>query len=293
MRVFCFGIGYSALGSIDLLREMGWHISGTTRNPVKQEKLATKNITSVLFGSERKMDEQGMALLHEATHVLISIPPQGELGDIVFNHYGSLFPKLPNLQWVGYLSSTGVYGDFGGNWVDENTVPKPTNERSILRHKVEQQWLSLATRKVPIHVFRLSGIYGPGRSVVDRLKHENSPIIIKEGHFHNRIHVEDIASVINSSMTRPGAPGTIYNVSDNEPAPSSDVVRYAYELLGKEPPVPITLNAIKDKLPVMVQDFYTDNKRVKGQKIKDDLGVILSYPTYREGLRDCQQKAQP
>lgn len=294
MRVFCFGIGYSALASIDLLREMGWHISGTTRSTVKQEKLASKNIKAVLFGADKKMDEEGIALLQEATHILISIPPQGELGDIVFKEYGHLLPKLPNLQWVGYLSSTGVYGDYDGDWVDEKTKPMPTLERRIQRHKAEQQWLSLAAKKVPIHVFRLSGIYGPGRSVVDSIrKGENIPVIAHDGHYHNRIHIEDIATIVNASMMRPAKPGTIYNVTDDEPTLASDVVRFAYELVGKEPPLAIPFDAIKDKIKGKALDSYIDNKRVRNQKIKDDLDVILSYPTYREGLRDCQQKAQP
>lgn len=291
MRLFCFGIGYSALSTIDLLRGLGWEISGTTRNPIKQEKLASKNIKAVLFDTDRKMNEQGLALLRNASHVLVSIPPQGREGDMVFANYAEHIRKLKDLEWFGYLSSTGVYGDHNGDIVTEKDKPEPANERGKARLKAEEQWLSLQKEsKLPVHIFRLASIYGPGRNVLERIRHEKAPVIKKEGHFFNRIHVADIANVLHASMTRPN-PGSVYNVSDDEPTPSSAVSLFGYQLLGKKAPEPTPFE--KANLSQMGKEFYMSNKRLSNEKIKEELGVLLSMPTYREGLRDCLNKIQP
>lgn len=274
-KLLILGFGYTSSYVADLLMAEGWEVAATFRDERKREWLKSIRIHPVLFDGKHGMKD----LLHEVegvTHVLDSIPPnQGE--DPAYHWLKrSLLEMQP--EWFGYLSTTGVYGDHGGAWVDEHTPPHPQSLRGQVRLKIEKQWLAT---DLPTHIFRIAGIYGPGRSSIIRLKEQRERRIIKPGHYFSRIHVEDLARTIIASMQSPN-PGQIYNVADDEPAPSAEVVEYAAEILGIHPPPAIPFE--QADLPDMTQSFYQDNKRVRNDKMKKQLGVALQYPTYREGL---------
>jgi len=222
------------------------------------------------------------ALPDSTTHLLISAAP-GADGDPVLGALDHMLVMLPHLEWVGYLSTIGVYGNADGAWIDESAPRAPSSERGRRRVIAEDAWLALGARTgVPVQIFRLPGIYGPGRSPLHKVAAGKSRRVIKEGQVFNRAHVEDIAQVVLASIQRPRA-GGIYNVSDEEPAPPQDVITFAAELLGVEPPPEVDF-ATAEMTP-MARSFYSDNKRVGNARIKDELGVMLKYPTYREGLR--------
>ena len=190
--------------------------------------------------------------------------------------------KLSSLEWIGYLSTVGVYGQQEGRWVDETTLPRPNSARTEARVQAEQAWLEFGRETgVPVQIFRLAGIYGPGRSVFDKLKAGTARRIKKDGQVFSRIHVEDIASVLEASIARPHA-GAIYNVADDEPAAPDEVVAYAAKLIGVEPPPEIDF--VEADLTPMARSFYEGSRRIGNQRIKSELGVTLRYPTYREGL---------
>jgi nucleoside-diphosphate-sugar epimerase len=223
-----------------------------------------------------------VAALAGTTHLLHSIPPGAE-GDPVLRHYRSEIARLPTLQWIGYLSTVGVYGNSAGAVVDEKTEPHPNNERTRGRVVAESGWLAFGEEiGRPAQVFRLAGIYGPGRSALDKLKAGTARRIVKPGQVFNRIHVEDIASVLEASIARPRA-GAIYNVADDEPAPPEDVITYGAELLGIEPPPEVPFE--EADLTPMARSFYGDTRRISNALIKSELGVRLAYPNYREGLK--------
>ena len=213
--------------------------------------------------------------------VLVSIPP-GAAGDPVLAAFGETIAAAPHLRWIGYLSTIGVYGDHAGGWVDEATPPRPVSARSRERVAAEEAWASLgrASGKA-VQVFRLAGIYGPGRSALDKLADGTAKRLVKPGQVFNRIHVDDIAAVLAASLDRPRA-GAIYNVTDDEPAAAQDVVAHAAELAGVPPPPEIPFE--EAELTPMARSFYGENKRVRNALIRDELGVRLAYPTYREGL---------
>jgi nucleoside-diphosphate-sugar epimerase len=189
----------------------------------------------------------------------------------------------PRLRWIGYLSTVGVYGDAGGQWVDEDTAPSSVTARARQRIEAEQRWLRLGQdAPFSVQVFRLAGIYGPGRNALQRVMDGTAKRLVKPGQVFNRIHVDDIAQVLMSSMERPSG-NTIYNVADDEPGPPQDVIAYAAELLGREPPPETPFD--EAQLTPMARSFYQDNKRVRNTRLKTDLGVTLHYPTYRDGLR--------
>ncbi len=216
-------------------------------------------------------------ILKGVTHVLSSVAPDSR-GDPVLDAHGADLRGSRTLYWAGYLSSTAVYGSHESGWVDENTPPEPTSERGIARVAAEQAW---AASGLPAHTFRLSGIYGPGRNVLRELRNGTARIIVKPGHVFSRIHVDDIVATLETSIARP-APGAVYNVSDDEPAPSSDVVAYGAWLLDVEPP---PIEAFEDAvMSVALRSFYAENRWVSNVRIRDELGVDLEYPTYREGL---------
>ena len=209
------------------------------------------------------------------THVLSSIAPD-EAGDPVLDRHG---PDLGEASWIGWLGTTAVYGDRQGGWVDEDTAIEPTLARADRRARAEAAWLASG---LPVHIFRLAGIYGPGRNAFVNLKDGTARRIVKPGQVFSRIHVEDIATVLEASIARP-RPGAVYNVCDDEPAPPDQVVvTYAAELLGVEPPPAQPYETAE--LSPMARTFYRDNRRVRNDRIKDELGVRLAYPSYREGL---------
>ena len=221
-------------------------------------------------------------LLAGTTHALISIPPDLE-GDVVLRHFRDDLAALGDLAWVGYLSTVGVYGDWQGQWVDETSPTRPISERSLRRVQAERAWLDFGKAAGKrVEVFRLAGIYGPGRSVIDTLRAGTARRIVKPGQVFNRIHVDDVARVLAAAIDRDTG-HRIYNVSDDEPAPPQDVVAHAAELLGLPVPPEVAYEAAG--LAGMAASFWAESKRVGNARIKADLGVELMYPTYREGLR--------
>jgi nucleoside-diphosphate-sugar epimerase len=188
---------------------------------------------------------------------------------------------LPNLRWAGYLSTTGVYGDCGGAWVDEDSPLAPNVERARRRVEAEQAWRAAG---LPLHIFRLAGIYGPGRSAIDSVRAGTARRIVKPGQVFSRIHVEDIAQSVLASLDHP-RPGAVYNLCDDDPAPPQEVIAYACRLLGVAPPPEIPWQQALATLSPMALSFYADSKRVRNDRMKAELGVTLAYPSYREGLR--------
>jgi nucleoside-diphosphate-sugar epimerase len=250
----------------------GWAVAGTTRSG---EPVDLPGIAVFPFDRDHPLPEAALA---GTTHVLSSVPPDAD-GDPVLALAGEQLRRL-GLAWAGYLSTTGVYGDRGGGWVDEDSELRPTSDRARRRAAAEADWLA---GSLPVHVFRLAGIYGPGRSAVDSVRAGTAQRIVKPGQVFGRIHVDDIAQVVRASMERP-RPGTIYNLADDDPAPPQDVILHACRLLGLEPPPEIAWEQARATLSPMTLSFFADNKRVRNDRIKTELGVRLAYPTYREGL---------
>ncbi|MGV8995730.1 MAG: SDR family oxidoreductase [Parvibaculaceae bacterium] len=273
-KLFCFGLGFSALAFSRLLAAQGFTIAGTCRSADKQAALIAQGIEAHLFGPDHALD---VSALTGTTHLLSSVPPD-ELGDPVVAALGDTLRNMP-LTWAGYLSTTGVYGSRDGDWVDETSPLLPGTERGVRRLKAEEQWRSLG---LPLHIFRLAGIYGPGRNQLETMRTGSARRIIKKGQIFSRTHVDDIAQVLAASIAQPNT-GAVYNVCDNEPAPPQEVVAYAAHLLGMEPPAEI---AIEDtEMSPMAKSFYAESKRVSNKRIREELGVKLKYPTYREGLQ--------
>jgi len=275
------GLGYSAKATAANLAAQGWHIAGTARGADGLAAIRARGYEAVPFSGDAPSAALGKAL-REATHLLLSAPP-GVGGDPLIAHHRDDLEAASGLTWIGYLSTIGVYGDRDGGWVDEDTPPVPSAERSQARLTAEQAWQAFgASRGVPVAVMRLSGIYGPGRSAVDRLRAGSERRVSKPGQVFNRIHVADIAGAIEASIAR--RIGGVFNITDDEPAPPQDVITFAAELLGIEPP-PLVDWRDADLTP-MGRSFYTENRRVRNERMKTVLGVTLRYPTYREGLRD-------
>lgn len=282
-HLFCFGYGYTADYLGHELAGKGWKISGTTRSPEKRAELKERGICAHLFDHENPLPDP-VGILDGVTHLLISTPPDDE-GDPVFQIHGQDITQVKSLQWVGYLSTTGVYGDRGGEWVDETSELRPTAKRGSRRVEAEGQWLYLQRMyNLPVHIFRLAGIYGPGRSALDSVRAGMARRIIKPGHVFGRVHVEDIAQGLIASMEQCN-PGSIYNLCDSNPAPSHEIIDYACQLLGRPPP-PL-VNFEDANLAPITRSFYMDNRRVSNAKLKSELGVTLKYDDYKAGLRGC------
>lgn len=271
-RLFIFGLGFSARVIARVALAQGWYVAGTTRSG---DGVGLDGVKVFAFDRAHPLPEQA---LDGVTHVLSSVPPD-EQGDPVLD---AVLPQLQALApvWAGYLSTTGVYGDCGGAWVDEDSPVHPDLERSRRRLAAEQAWLG---SHLPTHVFRLAGIYGPGRSAIESVRDGKARRIVKPGQVFSRIHVDDIAQVVLASAQRPH-PGAVYNVCDDDCAPPQDVITLACELLGQQPPPELDWEQAKQSLSPMALSFYTDNKRVRNDRIKDELGVTLRYPSYRQGL---------
>lgn len=278
-RLLCIGFGYTARRLARRMAGQGWSITGTVRAREAAAALRGPGLETLVFDRTRPL---GPEILAGFSHVLVSVPPDDD-GDPVLEAMGSALAAVPSFTWIGYLSTTGVYGDTKGAWVDELTPPAPTQARSVRRLQAEDGWLDLAHgHGLPVEVFRLAGIYGPGRSAFDSLRAGRAHRIVKPGHVVCRIHVDDIAAVLEAAMRQP-ARGTIYNVADDEPAPPQDVITEAARLLGVPAPPECTLEAAD--LSPMARSFYADTRRVWNGRLKARLGVRLAHPTYREGLR--------
>jgi len=277
-HLFCFGLGYTAK---EVIRQNpDWKISGTHREKETQPDDQMPNVHALHFNGMAPVDGFDR-IAKDITHILISIPPGAE-GDRVRLSMQDQLTSLPKLKWIGYLSTTGVYGNLRGATATEETPYGPSGARGKRRMDAELEWLHLfETEGLPVHIFRLPGIYGPGRNQLVSLKKGTAHRIVKLGHVFSRIHIEDLALVLTASMTSP-RPGRIYNVSDDGAAPPQNVVTYAADLLGLEAP-PLQDFETAD-LSEMARSFYSDNKRVSNDRIKTELGVSLRYPTYKEGL---------
>jgi nucleoside-diphosphate-sugar epimerase len=271
-HLFCFGLGYTASTLAASLPKENWVISGTCRTEEKCAQLKKQGYNAYHF------NQIPPELFQTVTHILLSIPPSAE-GDSVLLHYGKKLAALPHLQWVGYLSTTGVYGDHAGGWVDETTPVNPPNDRSHYRVEAENAWLASG---LPVHIFRLSGIYGPGSSALDNVRNGTARRIDKQGQYFSRIHVEDIARVLAASIAQP-SPGEIYNLADDLPCAQEEVVAYAASLLGVELPPLVSFD--QAQLSEMARSFYGSSRRVRNDKIKKQFQLDLKYPTYREGLQ--------
>jgi hypothetical protein len=273
-RLFCFGYSYSAEFLARRLAPRGFRIAGTARTAERVAALAAAGIDAYRFDGTAPLP---LDALEGTTHILASIPPDAD-GDPALRWHGADLGRLPGLAWLGYLSTTGVYGDHGGAWVDESMPPSPRTERARRRVAAEAAWQALTPSA---HVLRLAGIYGPGRSTLDQVRAGTARRIVKPGQVFSRIHVADIAQALEASIDRP-RPGVIYNLCDDEPAASSDVVAFACSLLGIAPPPEIPFD--QAQLSDMALSFYGENRRVSNAKVKRELGIELLYPTYREGL---------
>lgn len=280
-RLFCFGLGYCAAELGRRLLTKGWAVSGTTAHAAKMPVLEAQGFKPYLFDGASSPADIADALA-SATHILLSIPPDAE-NDPALRCFGEAIAASPSVRWIGYFSTVGVYGDAQGSWVDEATEPNPGTERGQRRLKAERAWTDLAARSgKALVIYRLPGIYGPGRSAIDQLRAGTARRIFKPGQFTNRIHVADIATAVEASIEL--APGThIFNVTDDLPAPPQDVIAYGAELLGV--PCPPATDPSDDAISPAARSFYIENKKVSNARMKAELGVELAYPTYLDGLK--------
>lgn len=280
-HLLCVGMGYSARALARRIGTRGWRITGSATSAAGCERVRAQGWDSVLFdGTQPSADLAGA--LATATHLVVSAAPGAE-GDPLLRHHAETLAAAPRLSWIGYLSTVGVYGDHDGQWVDEDTILKPVSQRSRQRVSAETAWLDFSARSDGhLQIFRLAGIYGPGRSAIGNLREGTARRIIKPKQVFNRIHVDDIANVLDAAIKASTSKHMIFNVTDDEPAPPQDVVEFAARLLGL--PVPPDIPFETAPLSPMGLSFYGENKRVANTRIKAELGVTLLYPTYREGM---------
>ncbi len=282
-HLHCIGLGYSARVLCQRLHQLGWSISGSARSSEGTKRIEACGWKSVVFDGATVsplMSEQ----LASATHVLLSVPPD-ETGDPALRWHATDLAAAPRLEWIGYLSTVGVYGDNYGGWVDEATPAAPSSIRGKRRLAAESAWLAHgAAAAKRVEIFRLPGIYGPGRSAIDAMRAGTARRIIKPGQVFNRIHVSDIATALQAAIFRPTAFNT-YNVTDDEPSSPEDVVTYAAMLLGLPPPPAVPFATAE--LSPMARSFYGESKRVSNARMKRELGVELAFPSFREGLTAC------
>jgi nucleoside-diphosphate-sugar epimerase len=280
--LFCFGLGYSAMALADSLSPSDWRITGTSRETATPHSATSRQWEIFPFDGTRPLADFVRAT-ENATHILSSIPPTAS-GDPVIAAHGADIAAMKNLKWVGYLSTTGVYGDRQGGEVDEHSDRIPASERGRRRVQSEDAWLALwREHGMPVHIFRLAGIYGPGRNAIETVRQGRARRIHRAGQVFGRIHIDDIVQTLIASINRPN-PGAAYNLTDDEPAPPDEVIAYACGLLGVEPPPIEEFDEIKDTLSPMARSFYGESKRVSNLRIKEELGVRLKWPNYREGL---------
>jgi len=283
MRLVIIGYGYSSSAIARALEGQAESLHVTARGAEKIERLHSDGTDALAFDGSALSPALATAL-SGATHLLMSAPP-GEAGDPLLAAPGFSDLEVPALRRVAYLSTVGVYGDHGGAWVDETSPLRPVSQRSRQRVAAEESWQAFAAaRNLDLGIFRLSGIYGPGRSAIDNLRAGTARRIIKPGQVFNRIHVEDIGGAVARALMRNGPLG-IFNLTDDEPCPPQDVVTYAADLLGMPPPPEIPFETAD--LSPMGRSFYGENKRVSNAKIRSELGYRFRYPTYREGLKAC------
>ena len=281
-HLFCFGFGFSARTLSTRLLAEGWEVTGTCRTPAKIPAITATGAKAVKFDGTGPSEDVVAALL-TATHVLVSAPPASDGDPVLICHGDDIAALGSQVEWIGYLSTTGVYGDRGGEWVDEDSALAPTTNRGRARLESEWEWQEHAEKTgQPTHIFRLAGIYGPGRNQLEAVRKGTARRVVKEGQVFSRIHVGDIATILEASIAKPNS-GRIYNVCDDEAAPPQDVVAHAALLLGR--PVPEETPYEEAELTDMGRSFFAESKRVSNARIKEELGVKFAYPTYKEGLK--------
>jgi len=275
--ILVFGYGYTARVIGQELNAEGWRVIGTTRSADKAAAMKAAGIEAVLWPAEDITEA-----LTAATHILLSAAPS-EGGDPVLTALeDEIRQRAGQYKWVGYLSTTAVYGDRDGGWVDETSALTPATRRGQLRADAEQAWLDLgAETGLPVHIFRLAGIYGPNRGPFAKVRAGTARRIIKKGQVFSRTHVDDIAQVLRASIAAPNA-GAIYNVCDNDPAPPEEVIAEAATMLNL--PLPEAVDFETAEMTPMARSFYAESKKVSNRKILDELGITLKYPDYRSGL---------
>ncbi|WP_282061464.1 SDR family oxidoreductase [Roseobacter litoralis] len=269
-----FGHGYSARALAALLIPAGWRVIGTTRSADKAAGIAQTGVEPLIWPGS---DVSGT--IRNATALLISAGPDKDGDPVLRRLHAQITDHARQLKWVGYLSTTGVYGDHDGAWVDEDTPLTPSTARGQARVAAEAAWQAIPD--LPLHIFRLAGIYGPGRGPFSKVRAGTARRVIKKGQVFSRTHVEDIAQVLMASIQQP-RPGAIYNVCDDDPAPPQDVIGHAAELLGL--PLPPEVGFETADMTPMARSFYAESKKVRNDLIKRELGVVLKYPNYRTGL---------
>jgi nucleoside-diphosphate-sugar epimerase len=283
MNLFILGLGYSATVFAKHRLDGGYRVGGTVRTADKARRLRLDDIEARVFDAESGDPGALEASLREADALLVSIPPSPATDLLPERLAGTIIGGAERLRWIGYLSTVGVYGDHGGAWIDETTPCIPVSGRGHKRLAAEARWTALGRlADKPVIVFRLPGIYGPGRNALAALRSGTTRRIVKPGQVFNRIHVEDIATALASSVIN-DTESAIYNLTDDEPSPPQDVVAYAAELLGVEPPPEIAFE--NAKLSPMAASFYGESKRVRNTLIKRALGFAPAFPSYREGLK--------
>jgi nucleoside-diphosphate-sugar epimerase len=269
------GHGYTARAFGRRLIAQGWRVIGTTRSEDAAAEMRAEGAEPAIWPPA-----DPVALAAEATHVLASAAPGRDgIDPVLAVMQGALTARRGAIQWAGYLSTTAVYGDTGGAWVDETAPLAPSTARGHARVAAEAAWSALG---LPLHIFRLAGIYGPGRGPFQKVRDGQARRVIKPGQVFGRIHVDDIATVLEASLARP-RPGAAYNVCDDLPAPPEDVIAEAATLLGL--PIPPAVDFADAEMTPMARSFYAECKRTSNRLLHDELGVALAYPSYREGLR--------
>ena len=279
-NIICFGFGQVAKNFIKNLIDQGasFKLTATSREESKTKEFENINYESFQFTKEG-FDKNFLKRFEEADHILLSIAPINGV-DIIIKNFKDNF-KSKKLKWITYLSATSVYGNHNGEWVDENSETKPTSPNGIERLKVEKEWMQLASKyDLPFQIFRLSGIYSNQYNILKRLKSGEAKIINKKNHFFSRIHVEDIANILTSSLNN-FKKKEIYNISDNQPASAEEVAMYGVKLLGIDKPKTLEINEIESE---MLRNFYKDSKKVDNKKMKEFFNHKLKHPTYVEGL---------
>lgn len=276
-HLFCFGFGFSADALAARLAPRGWKVTGTSRSQAGAAAIRAKGFDAHVFDGSAPLPATA---LDGVTHLLLSAPPS-EKGDPVLAVMGEeIARRARQFAWVGYLSTTGVYGDAKGGWVDEQAPLQPAGERGRRRVAAEAAWSAITG--LPVHHFRLAGIYGPGRNAIVSLREGTARRVVKEGQVFSRIHVADIAGVVEASIHQPN-PGAAYNVCDDEPCPPQDVITWAADFIGAAAP-PLE-DFDKAELSPMARSFYGESKRVSNRRMKEELGYKLLYPNFREGLK--------
>ena len=281
INIFCFGFGQVAECFINKIiqEKKDFDLTVTSRQETHQVEFNNIKIKSYQF-TDDKFDKSITKKLEEANYILISIPPI-DSKDIVVSFLNSYEKNLINCKWITYLSATSVYGDHKGEWVNENSITKPSSPNGLSRLQAEKSWISFSNKKnYPLQIFRLAGIYSNEFNILKRLQTGKIQIVNKKNHFFSRIHVEDIANILYKSLDN-FKNNEIYNICDDKPAPQSDVVAYGSKLLKLEQPKPVKLEEIKSE---MLQNFYKDSKKVDNKKMKAFFKYNLKFPSYIEGL---------